>query len=272
MSEEKPSFPEGYKPQKVWTYTEQEGKMGGMNKPTAGKRSDEPLPVGDHPIQLYSLGTPNGMKCTILLEELGVEYDAWYIDIFQLKQFTSGFVEMNPNSKIPCMSDNDFTPPLRVFESGHILKYLAEKYGKFIPEDPRERVECFNWLFWLQGSAPYIGGGFGHFYNYAPVKIEYAIDRFTLETKRLLDVLDKHLEGREWVCAEYSIADMAIMPWIMCIYKFYNAAEFIDYASYKNVVAWVKRVEERPAAARGLRVNGFGDTAVKERHSAKDFE
>jgi GST-like protein len=228
--------------------------------------------VGEHPLQLYSLGTPNGMKVTILLEELGVEYDAWLINIMEQDQFKSGFVEINPNSKIPAMADHDFVPPLNIWESGHILKYLAEKYDKFIPKEPRERVECFNWLFWLQASAPFIGGGFGHFYKYAPLHIEYAVDRYTMETKRLLDVLDKHLEGRDFICNEYSIADMAIMPWILCIYKFYNAADFLDYQSYKNVVAWVARIEERPAVQRGLRVNTFGPDAVTERHSPADFE
>lgn len=273
----KPSLPPGYERPLVWEIKDLGGAMGAMNRPTAGARSDTKLPIGAHPVQLYSLGTPNGVKVTMLLEELhaalGVEYDAWNISIFNLEQFGSDFVALNPNSKIPCMADHEFDPPLRVFESGHILKYLAEKHDLFIPKDPRLRVECFNWLFWLQASAPYIGGGFGHFYNYAPVHIEYAIDRFSMETKRLLDVLDKHLEGKQWVCGdEYSIADMATWPWIMCIGKFYKAETFLGLKEYTNVQRWMSSVEARPGTQRGGRVNGFGDDAVVNRHSAADFD
>ena len=247
-----------------------------MNRPTAGARSEKKLPVGEHELQLYSLGTPNGIKCTILLEELndlsGVEYDAWKIDIFALDQFGSEFVAANPNSKIPTLLDYAFKPPIRVFESGHILKYVAEKHGSaFIPTDPRAKTECFNWLFWLQGSAPYIGGGFGHFYKYAPVQVKYAVDRFTMETKRLLDVLDKELATKEYIAGEYSIADMCIWPWIMCVVKFYKAEEFVQLQDYKNLMAWYKRIEARPAVQRGCRVNGFGDDALTERHSKADF-
>lgn len=245
-----------------------------MNQPTAGARTEKALERGAHDLQLYSLGTPNGHKVTILLEELGVEYDAWFINIMEQDQFGSGFVEVNPNSKIPALLDYSFEgEPLRVFESGSILLYLAEKYGKFIPTDPRKKVECMNWLMWQMGGAPYIGGGVGHFYVYAPINIEYCIDRFTMETKRQLDVLDKHLAGKEYVCGdEYTIADMAIMPWVRCIDVFYKATKFVDTPSYKNVVAWVERLTQRDAVKRGLRVNGFGPDAVKERHSKADFD
>lgn len=277
MTEEtKPSLPAGYEVPAVWTFKEQEGKMGGMNRPTAGPRSEKELPVGEHKLQLYSLGTPNGIKVTMLLEELndelGVEYDAWKISIFDLEQFGSGFTAANPNSKIPTLMDHDFVPPLRVFESGNILKHIAEKHGRFIPTDPHMKTEMFSWLFWQMSSAPYIGGGFGHFYCYAPVKIEYAIDRFTMETKRQLDVLDKHLNGKQYLCgAEYTIADMAVWPWIYCIEKFYNAGEFLALHEYTHLNAWRARIAERPATKRGIRVNGFGDGAVVERHSRADF-
>ncbi|MGV2389460.1 MAG UNVERIFIED_CONTAM: glutathione-dependent disulfide-bond oxidoreductase [Microcystis novacekii LVE1205-3] len=229
----KPTFPSDYVRPKVWAPEEQEGIFGGMNRPTAGARFEKALPRGEHDIQLYSLATPNGVKVTILLEELndlkGVEYDAYKISIMDLEQFGSEFLALNPNSKIPVMMDKSFDPPLRIFESGNILKYLAEKYDAFIPSDPRKKVETFNWLFWNMGSAPYIGGGFGHFHNYAPVEIKYAIDRYTMETKRLLDVLDKQLEGKEFVIGdEITIADFAIWPWIMCIDKFYKAREFLQ--------------------------------------------
>lgn len=251
--------------------------MGGMNRPTAGARREESLPKGDHELQLYSLGTPNGIKVTILLEELndmkGVEYDAWRIKIMDLDQFGSEFVRINPNSKIPAMLDTSFDPPLRVFESGSILKYIAEKYDAFIPTDSRKKVECFNWLMWQTGSAPYIGGGFGHFYKYAPLKIEYAIDRFTMETKRQLDVLDKHLADNEYIVGdEISIADFAIWPWILCTFKFYGGEKFLDVDSYKNLNRWYCQIGERPAVQRGIRVNGFGPDAVVERHSKADFD
>jgi GST-like protein len=274
--EPKPAFPADYVVPKVWEFEQQEGAMGGMNRPTAGKRSEQALPKGEHELQLYSLGTPNGIKCTILLEELndlkGVEYDAWKIDIFKLDQFGSEFVEANPNSKIPTLLDVSLSPPLRVFESGNILKYIAEKHGAFVPTDLRGRTECYNWLFWLQGAAPYIGGGFGHFYKYAPVNVKYAVDRFTLETKRLLDVLDKELVDKDYVAGEYSIADMCIFPWIYCIVEFYKADEFLSLKSYANLMKWYKLVEARPAVQRGIRVNGFGDSAVVERHSKADFK
>lgn len=274
-AQEKPSLPEGYTVPAVWTFNDHGGPMGAMNKPTAGPREEEQLPRGDHPIQLYSLGTPNGMKVTILLEELGIEYDAWKISIFQLKQFTTGFCEVNPNSKIPAMYDyapTDGGDRLRVFESGSMLVYLAEKYGMFMPTTPRGRAECMNWLMWQMGSAPSIGGGFGHFYNYAPVKIEYAIDRFSLETKRLLDVLDKHLEGKEYICgSEYTIADMAVMPWVSCIEVGYKAAEFLQTSSYINVQRWMASLKARKAVRRGLRVNAFSPDAIEHRHSKEDF-
>jgi GSH-dependent disulfide-bond oxidoreductase len=273
----KPSLPEGYVVPKVWEEKAAEGAMAAMNRPTAGARNEKALPVGEHPLQLYSLGTPNGIKVTILLEELneakGVEYDAWKISIFQLEQFGSGFVDVNPNSKIPALMDHEFKPPLRVFESGNIMKHIAEKHDMFIPSDFRAKTECFNWLFWQMASAPFMGGGFGHFYNYAPYKIEYAIDRYTMETKRQLDVLDKHLVDKQWMCGdEYTIADMAIWPWIMCLEKFYKASEFLQLDSYVNVKAWCGRMLARPAVQRGMRVNGFGDDAVTERHSKADFD
>jgi len=278
----KPSLPEGYQVPDVWTFQEpQGGPMGAMNRPTAGARFDEELRKGEHPYQLYSLGTPNGQKVTILLEELNdikkVEYDAWFINIMELKQFSSGFVEVNPNSKIPCMLDVSASPPIRLFESGSILMYIAEKEGHFIPSDPAGRAECMNWLFWQMGSAPFLGGGFGHFFHYAPVRIEYAIDRYTMEVKRQLDVLDKHLADKDYICgADYTIADMAIYPWMKAIPNFYTGPprgdDFLSFYSYKNLNKWIQRIEERPAVQRGMRVNGFGPTAVKERHSAADFD
>jgi GSH-dependent disulfide-bond oxidoreductase len=276
-AEEKPGLPEGYKVPEVYEFQDLGGKMGAMNRPTAGKRSDEDLPVGTHPIQLYSLGTPNGHKVTIMLEELnealGLEYDAWNISIFELKQFTSGFVDINPNSKIPAMVDRSLDPPMRVFESGNILLYLADKHKMFIPQDIRGRTECLSWLFWQMGSAPTIGGGFGHFYNYAPVKIQYCIERFAMETKRLMDVLDKRLAEVEYVAgSEYTIADMAIMPWVRCISWGYKADKFLSMHEYTNIARWMETILKREPVKRGLRVNGFSDDAVKERHSAADFK
>lgn len=274
-AKDKASLPAEYQCPDVWAPKDLGGPQGAMNRPTAGARSEEPLPKGEHALQLYSLGTPNGQKVAILLEELGIEYDAWNIDILELKQFTSGFVECNPNSKIPCMFDHDSVgggEPLRVFESGSILIYLAKKFGRFIPSDPRKEVEMMNWLMWQMGSAPSIGGGFGHFYKYAPVRIEYAIDRFSMETKRLMDVLDQHLAGKEYVCGdEYTIADMAIMPWIRCIIVGYSARDFLQIDSYTNVTSWFERLNARKAVQRGLRVNGFSDDAVQHRHSKADF-
>ncbi len=237
-----------------------------------------------HPLQLYSLGTPNGQKVTIMLEELlalgvsGAEYDAWLIRIGEGDQFSSGFVEVNPNSKIPALRDHSTTPPTRVFESGSILLYLAEKFGFFLPKDPAGRAETLNWLFWLQGSAPFLGGGFGHFFSYAPVKIEYAIDRFTMEAKRQLDVLDKQLaRGRFVAGEEYTIADMAIWPWYgnVVLGNVYNAAEFLDAGSYKNVLRWAQDVGKRPAVQRGRMVNrtsGPLNEQLHERHDASDFD
>ena len=270
------AYPEGYEVPKQWAPKEQEGKIGGMNRPTAGKRFEAELPRGEHGLQLYSLGTPNGVKVTILLEELGVDYDAYPINIMQLEQFGSAFVDINPNSKIPALLDysvaDSNSEPLRVFESGSILLYLAEKEKKFIPTDLRKKTECMNWLMWQMGTAPYIGGGFGHFWRYAPLKIEYAIDRFTMETKRIVDVLDKHLENKEYVCDdEYTIADIAIFPWIHGLGKVYNATEFLQLQEYTNVQRWLKTIEAREAVQRGVRVNGWGPDAVRERHSKDDF-
>eukprot|EP00013_Stygamoeba_regulata_P021944 CAMPEP_0177658736 /NCGR_PEP_ID=MMETSP0447-20121125/17014_1 /TAXON_ID=0 /ORGANISM="Stygamoeba regulata, Strain BSH-02190019" /LENGTH=261 /DNA_ID=CAMNT_0019163451 /DNA_START=146 /DNA_END=931 /DNA_ORIENTATION=+ len=232
--------------------------FGKMNRPTAGARSQKDLPRGDHPIQLYSLATPNGQKVTCMLEELGcVKYDAWIINIMNEEQFTSGFVAINPNSKIPAMVDRDGPDgkEVRVFESGSILLYLAEKYGKFLPEDKARRVECINWLFFQMGAGPFIGQ-FGHFYKYAPEKIEYGINRYTMEVQRLLDVLDKHLEGRQWIMDdEFTIADLAWFPWVRCVETGYNAVEHIGFYNYKNVVAWLGRCLARPACAKGIKIN-----------------
>ena len=272
----KPTLPETYVVPEVWQTPENlGGKWGGTNRPTAGAREEEELQRGVHDLQLYSLGTPNGMKVTILLEELGIEYDAWKIPITG-KQFTSGFVAANPNSKIPAMLDYGVPGeagegPLRVFESGSILVYLAEKHNRFLPTPIRKRTEVLNWVMWQMGGAPFIGGGFGHFYNYAPVHIEYAVNRYAMETKRQLDVLDKQLEGKDYVCGEYSIADMAIYPWIGCLDWGYNASTFLGLDAYKNVARWCDIMKARKAVARGVRVNGFRDNAVTERHSKADF-
>ena len=272
---EKPSFPTTYTIPTVWTPPSSAGgKFGAMNQPTGGPRNDIPLKKGSHSLQLHSLGTPNGQKVTIMLEELGVEYDAYKINIMKDEQFSSEFCAINPNSKIPALLDTSMTPPLRVFESGSILLYLAEKYeSQFLPKSVAKKTECMNWLMWQMGTAPYLGGGFGHFYHYAPIKIEYAIDRFTMETKRILDVLDKHLQGKEYVCEEeYTIADIAIFPWIRCLITGYNAAEFLQLDTYTNVTRWMATMAARPAVQRGLRVNGFSPDAIAERHSAADFD
>ncbi|SUQ56162.1 Uncharacterized GST-like protein yghU [Raoultella terrigena] len=274
-----------YQPPKVWEWKQNNGgAFANINRPVSGATHEQELPVGSHPLQLYSLGTPNGQKVTILLEELlalGVsdaEYDAWLIRIGEGDQFSSGFVAVNPNSKIPALSDRSTTPPTRVFESGSILLYLAEKFGFFLPKDPAGRTETLNWLFWLQGAAPFLGGGFGHFFNYAPVKIEYAIDRFTMEAKRQLDVLDKRLADNRFVAGEeYTIADMAIWPWYgnVVLGGVYNAAEFLDAGSYKNVLRWAQEVGSRPAVQRGRivnRTNGPLYEQLHERHSASDFD
>ncbi len=274
-----------YTPPKVWKWdSESGGKWASINRPVAGSTHDKVLPVGKHPLQLYSLATPNGVKVTVMLEELlalghtGAEYDAHLIKIGDGEQFSSGFVEVNPNSKIPAMLDRSTEAPIRVFESGSILMYLAEKFGALMPTDPMKRTECFNWLFWQMGSAPYLGGGFGHFYAYAPVKIEYCIDRFAMEAKRQLDVLDQHLANNEYFCGdEYSIADIAIWPWYgnLVLGRLYDASEFLDAASYKNVLRWATQIGERPAVQRGRMVNRtFGEPSeqLHERHDASDFE
>ncbi|MEJ7734809.1 MAG: glutathione-dependent disulfide-bond oxidoreductase [Polyangiaceae bacterium] len=275
-----------YTPPKVWTWNKANGgQFANINRPTAGATHEAPRPVGRHPLQLYSLGTPNGVKVTVLLEELlalghsGAEYDAWLIHIGNGDQFGSGFVEVNPNSKIPALMDHSTTPPTRVFESGAILLYLAEKFGAFLPKEHRARTECLSWLFWQMGSGPYLGGGFGHFYAYAPVKIEYAIDRFAMETKRQLDVLDRRLKDNRYLAGDaYTIADIAVWPWYGAVVLgqvYGTAAEFLDAQSYKNVVRWTNELAARPAVKRGRMVNrGVGDPKEQllERHDASDFE
>ena len=274
-----------YVPPKVWTWNPQgTGRFAKLNRPTAGATQDKPLPVGRHPLQLYSLATPNGVKVTVLLEELlarghaGAEYDAWLIDISQGDQFGSGFVAVNPNSKIPALMDHSTAPPTRVFESGAILLYLAEKFGEFLPREPARRAECLSWLFWQVGSAPYVGGGFGHFYSYAPVKIEYAIDRFALETKRQLDVLDQRLANHAYLAGEdYTIADMAVWPWYGGLVKgtMYGAGEFLGVHEYRNVIRWSDAMTQRPAVRRGQAVNrAWGNEAARlpERHDAADID
>ncbi len=274
-----------YVPPKVWKWeAENGGKFAKTNRPIAGATHEQELPVGKHPLQLHSLATPNGVKVTVMLEELleaghsGAEYDAYVIKIGDGDQFGSGFVEINPNSKIPALVDRSTETPTRVFESGSILLYLAEKFGAFLPSDHAKRTEALNWLFWQMGSAPYLGGGFGHFYAYAPEKFEYAIDRFAMETKRQMDVLDKHLaENRYMAGDEYSIADMAIWAWYgaLALGRLYDAGEFLDVTSYKNVVRWAEEIGARPAVIRGRkvnRVNGPLEDQLHERHDASDFE
>lgn len=275
-----------YQPPKVWTWDPSAGggAFANINRPVSGATHEKALPVGKHPLQLYSLGTPNGQKVTIMLEELlakGVkeaEYDAWLIRIGEGDQFSSGFVEVNPNSKIPALRDHSTTPPTRVFESGAILLYLAEKFGHFLPADRAKRTETLNWLFWLQGAAPLLGGGFGHFYNYAPEKIEYVINRYTMEAKRQLDVLDKQLAQHQFVAGdEYTIADMAVWPWYgnVVLGNVYNAAEFLDAGSYSHVQRWAKEILARPAVQRGRMVNrtfGEPNEQLHERHDASDFD
>ena len=274
-----------YVPPKVWTWNKENGgTFASINRPVAGATHDKELPVGRHPLQLYSLATPNGQKVTILLEELlalghqGAEYDAWLIKIGEGDQFSSGFVAVNPNSKIPALMDHSGPKPVRIFESGAILLYLAEKFGAFVPTEPAARAECLSWLFWQMGSAPYLGGGFGHFYAYAPIKIEYAIDRFAMEVKRQLDVLDKQLAVNEYVAGDqYTIADIAIWPWYGGLLKgrLYEAAQFLSVQDYKHVQRWADAVEARPAVQRGRRVNRIsGDPSqqLPERHDASDFD
>ena len=273
-----------YTPPKVWSWIKPNGgQFANINRPIAGPTHEKALPVGRHPLQLYSQGTPNGQKVTILLEELlelghaGAEYDAWLIRIGEGDQFGSGFVDVNPNSKIPALMDRSGSQPIRVFESGAILLYLAEKFGAFLPSKPQARAECFSWLFWQMGSAPFLGGGFGHFYAYAPTKIEYAIDRYAMETKRQLDVLDRRLAQNTYLAGdEYSIADIAVFPWYGGMVKgwMYNAGEFLSVHEYKNVLRWADMLLERPAVVRGRMVNRTsGDPAqqLHERHDASDF-
>ncbi|MCH8500930.1 MAG: glutathione-dependent disulfide-bond oxidoreductase [Aliidiomarina sp.] len=274
-----------YTPAKVWQWKQGNGgKFANINRPISGATHDQELPVGKHPLQLYSLATPNGVKVTILLEELlaagikAAEYDAWLINIMEGEQFSSGFVAVNPNSKIPAMVDNSTNPPTRLFESGSMMLYLAEKFDKFIPKSAAGRTECLNWLFWQMASAPILGGGFGHFYAYAPEKYEYPINRYTMEVKRQLDVLEKQLENHDYIAGdEYTIADMAIWPWYGALVRneVYEAAEFLDASSYKNVQRWAEKIAARPAVKRGRMVNkAWGEPAsqLRERHDASDFE
>jgi GSH-dependent disulfide-bond oxidoreductase len=275
-----------YTPPRVWTWNKENGgRFAATNRPIAGPTHEKELPVGRHPLQLYSLGTPNGVKVTIMLEELlalghgGAEYDAWLIRIGEGEQFGSGFVGVNPNSKIPALMDRSGKQPIRVFESGSILVYLAEKFGEFLPADPALRAETLSWLFWQMGSAPYLGGGFGHFYAYAPTKIEYAIDRFAMEVKRQLDVLDRRLAESEYLGgADYTIADIAVFPWYGGLVKgwlYGSSAEFLDVQSYKNVQRWADQVYARPAVRRGRMVNrvqGEPSGQLRERHAASDFD
>ena len=274
-----------YTPPKVWTWHKSNGgRFANINRPVAGATHDKPLQRGKHPLQLYSLGTPNGIKVTVMLEELlalghqGAEYDAWMIRIHEGEQFSSGFVSVNPNSKIPALLDRSGPSPIRVFESGAILMHLAEKFGALLPTGPAERAECLSWLFWQMGSAPYLGGGFGHFYAYAPIKIEYAIDRFAMETKRQLDVLDRRLAESEYLAgADYTIADIAVWPWYGGLAKglLYGAGEFLSVHEYRNVIRWADAIGARAAVRRGRIVNrmqGEPSAQLRERHDASDFE
>jgi GST-like protein len=275
----------GYTPPRVWKWDKESGgRFSGINRPIAGPTHEKELPVGEHPLQLYSLATPNGVKVTVLLEELlaigrtGAEYDAWLIDINAGEQFGSGFVEANPNSKIPALVDHSTSPPTRVFESGAMLFYLAEKFDAFVPEDRSRRAECLSWLFWQMAATPFLGGGFGHFYAYAPEKWEYPIDRYAMEVKRQLDVLDRNLAERRYLVGdEYTIADMSTWPWYgaLVLGKLYDSAEFLDVAAYTHVVRWAQEIKSRPAVRRGQRVNkvwGAEELRVPERHSASDLD
>lgn len=272
-----------YTPPDVWTWDKSSGgRFANINRPISGATHDKDRPVGDHPMQLYSLGTPNGVKVTIMLEELleaghsGAEYDAWLINIGEGDQFSSGFVDVNPNSKIPALMDHSEDPHVRVFESGAILTYLAEKFGLFLPTERAARAECLSWLMWQMGSAPYLGGGFGHFYAYAPMKIEYAIDRFAMETKRQMDVLDKRLAESEFIAGgDLTIADLAIYPWYGGLARglLYESKEFLQVESYEHVQRWAKQLAKRPAFQRGQLVNRtWDDKGIAERHSAADFK
>ena len=277
--------PTPYTPPSIWAWKQANGgRFASINRPTAGPTHDKPLPVGRHPLQLYSLGTPNGVKVTVMLEELlalghaGAEYDAWLVRIGDGEQFGSGFVEANPNSKIPALVDRSGPAPVRVFESGAILLYLAEKFGAFLPARADERAECLSWLFWQMGSAPYLGGGFGHFYAYAPTKIEYAIDRFAMEVKRQLDVLDRRLAQSRYLAGDaYTIADMAVWPWYGTLAKgqLYESGEFLQVDAYSHVLRWTNEIAERPAVKRGRMVNrtwGQPASQLHERHDASDFD
>jgi GST-like protein len=279
------SNPSEYTPPKVWTWDKASGgQFANINRPIAGATQEKELPVGRHPFQLYSLATPNGQKVSIMFEELlaaghsGAEYDAWPIRIGEGDQFGSGFVAVNPNSKIPALWDRSGPTPIRIFESGAILVHLAEKFGAFLPTEAAARAECLSWLFWQMGSAPFLGGGFGHFYAYAPTKIEYAINRYAMESKRLLDVLDRRLAETEYVAGDqYTIADMANWPWFggLALGRAYNAAEFLDVQTYKHVQRWAKAIDARPAVKRGRIVNRlFGEPSeqLHERHDASDFD
>ena len=274
-----------YKPPKKWEWNKENGgKFSKINRPISGSTFDRDLPIGKHKLQLYSQGTPNGVKITILLEELlelniqEADYDAWLIEISKGDQFSSGFVKANPNSKIPTLVDYTNDKPINVFESGSILLYLAEKFNHFLPLETELKVECMNWLFWQMSSSPYLGGGFGHFYNYAPEKLEYPIDRFAMETKRQLDLLNKHLENKNFICGDqYTISDIAIWSWYgqLTLGKLYSAAEFLDVSSYKNVLRWAENINLRPAVRRGKIVNkvsGDPNYQLRERHSSDDFK
>lgn len=271
-----------YVPPKVWQWEkESESRFASINRPIAGPTHDKELPVGKHPLQLYSLATPNGVKVTVLLEELlaigkeGAEYDAWLINIGDGDQFGSGFVDINPNSKIPALADHSTTPPTRVFESGAIMLYLAEKFAAFVPMQGQERADCLAWLFWQMGSAPYLGGGFGHFYAYAPKKWEYPINRYAMEIKRQLDVLDRNLASRRFLCGDdYNIADMAVYSWYgqLVLTGLYESKEFLDVASYTNMIRWATEVHERPAVRRGRKVNRGSTSGIAERHDASDLD
>lgn len=277
------NYPADYTPPKVWKWVQDENAVN-LNRPIAGPTHDKELPIGKHPLQLYSLGTPNGVKVTIMLEELlanghsGAEYDAWLINIGEGDQFGSGFVDINPNSKIPAMVDHSGPKPQRIFESGSILFYLAEKFDAFLPKDIAARTETMSWLMWQMGSAPFLGGGFGHFYAYAPEKIQYAIDRYAMEVKRQLDVLDKQLDKNEFLAGpKITIADFATFPWYgrTILGGSYNAGEFLDVEIYKNVIRWAKQLDARPTFKRGAMVNramGDPETQLHERHNASDFD
>lgn len=284
MTQQNDSDAKTYTPPRVWSPdTETGGRFASINRPVSGARYEQELPVGEHPLQLYSLATPNGVKVTILLEELlaaghDAEYDAWPVNILEGEQFSSGFVSVNPNSKIPALLDRSVEPAARVFESGAILVHLAEKYGAFLPGEAGPRAECLSWLFWQMGATPFLGGGFGHFYAYAPEQLEYPINRYTMEVKRQLDLLDKTLAEREFLCGDtYSIADMAVWPWYggLILDNLYEAAEFLDVASYRHLDRWTRMLAERPAVQRGKRVNriwGDEEKRAPERHSAADLD